>query len=725
MRIASGVVDQFLYFVAVDSTDFTTRETGLSSFTVYRSRDGAAAAAMTTPTINETDVTNMPGVYELLLDEDMTVGSGNLSEAMVFHITQASMAPVSVEIELFSPANYTVGTVTTNTDMRGTDSAALATGVNVTQISGDSTAADNLEAMYDGTGYIDDTAPSSRSQVSNISTVGGGAVNFAADTDNVLGAIKSITFVGVQTTNTFANTKTLDSVYHVIDDTTNEIDLVYGFSVGGGFTGNQMSFDGYLSSSNDTLNILAYDFVGVSWDTIGSIAGQNGSTNISLTQPLLAQHTGTGSDVGKVYIRLQNTGQSNPTLNVDRLDVSAVSNLSAIGYEGGAVWLDTNSSNTNTEPRVDGTASNPVSTLAAARSLLTSLNTKIINCVPGSSFTLASDTSGIEFTGAGYVIALGGQDIGGARFFNAAISGIGTGSSRAVFKSCILIGATTLPIFAALPLNINNQTLTLSATGTHNLDHCFGTGTLNYGTAIGNTTVNLNHWSGDITIEAMGDTGTDIINIQGKGSFTEGTCAGGTANIAGLISKSGITNITISETARLDIPALNAEMDTAISDASLATAASLATVDTNVDSILVDTGTTLDAAIAVIDGNVDSVLIDTGTTIPALLPSALINGRMNSDIEAINDNTTAADNLSASALGIQTGACEGVPTTTVIQTDLSEATDDHFIGRVVVFTSGNAAQEATDITDYTGSTGTITVTALTTAPASTDTFVIV
>ena len=103
MRIPSGVTDQYIYFVAVDSTDFTTRETGLTTFTVYRSRDGGAAAAMTTPTINETDATNMPGVYELLLDEDMTITSGNDSEEMCFHITQASMAPVTRTIELYRP----------------------------------------------------------------------------------------------------------------------------------------------------------------------------------------------------------------------------------------------------------------------------------------------------------------------------------------------------------------------------------------------------------------------------------------------------------------------------------------------------------------------------------------------------------------------------------------------------------------------------------------------
>jgi len=103
MRIPSGVTDQSIYFVAVDSTDFTTRETGLSSFTVYRSRDGGTATAMTTPTVTELDATNMPGVYKLLLDEDMTITTGNAAEEMCFHITQASMAPVTRVIELYDP----------------------------------------------------------------------------------------------------------------------------------------------------------------------------------------------------------------------------------------------------------------------------------------------------------------------------------------------------------------------------------------------------------------------------------------------------------------------------------------------------------------------------------------------------------------------------------------------------------------------------------------------
>lgn len=142
MRLPSGTTDQYIYFYAVDATDLKTPETGLSSFTVYRSRNGGVAAAYTAPTINETDSSNMPGVYELLVDEDTTIGSGNDSEEYVVHISHAGMAPVVRTIEIYRPkitlgetvgvssgavSNVTlVATTTTNTDMRGTDNAFLA-----------------------------------------------------------------------------------------------------------------------------------------------------------------------------------------------------------------------------------------------------------------------------------------------------------------------------------------------------------------------------------------------------------------------------------------------------------------------------------------------------------------------------------------------------------------------------------------------------------------------
>lgn len=116
MKIPSGTVDQPIYFVAVDATDFTTRETGLSSFTVYRSRNGGAAAAYTTPTVTELDATNMPGVYSLLLDEDTTIDAGDDSQEYCVHITHAGMAPVTRTIELYRP-KITLGETLTASDI--------------------------------------------------------------------------------------------------------------------------------------------------------------------------------------------------------------------------------------------------------------------------------------------------------------------------------------------------------------------------------------------------------------------------------------------------------------------------------------------------------------------------------------------------------------------------------------------------------------------------------
>jgi hypothetical protein len=152
MRIPSGTTDQYIYFVAVDPTDLKTRETGLSSFTVYRSRNGGAAAAYTTPTVNETDTTNMPGVYELLLDEDMTIDSGDSSQEVCLHITHASMAPVTRIFELYrSPV--TVGETITVSSGAVSSVTTTATATAVTTVNG--LAAGVITAAAIATGAID------------------------------------------------------------------------------------------------------------------------------------------------------------------------------------------------------------------------------------------------------------------------------------------------------------------------------------------------------------------------------------------------------------------------------------------------------------------------------------------------------------------------------------------------------------------------------------------
>lgn len=203
------------------------------------------------------------------------------------------------------------------------------------------------------------------------------------------------------------------------------------------------------------------------------------------------------------------------------------------------------------------------------------------------------------------------------------------------------------------------------------------------------------------------------------------------------------------------LSALDTELGT------LATAAALATVDANVDAILVDTGTTLPAtlataaALATVDTNVDTLVtrvpqtlnltasgnigidwanVENPTTILDLASTTIdtdqavasVSSTVTANMAQIAGNTQAATNLKNSASTIVNGTATGTPTTTTMAASaLTEATNDHYNGRIIIWTSGALKDQATNITDYDGATKTFTFTAVTEAPSASDTFVIV
>jgi len=82
---------------------------------------------------------------------------------------------------------------------------------------------------------------------------------------------------------------------------------------------------------------------------------------------------------------------------------------------------------------------------------------------------------------------------------------------------------------------------------------------------------------------------------------------------------------------------------------SAATAAALATVDSNVDAILVDTGTTLPAtlatatALATVDSNVDAILVDTNALNDTKIPDTLSLAAINAEVDTALATTTYAE----------------------------------------------------------------------------------
>lgn len=162
----------------------------------------------------------------------------------------------------------------------------------------------------------------------------------------------------------------------------------------------------------------------------------------------------------------------------------------------------------------------------------------------------------------------------------------------------------------------------------------------------------------------------------------------------------------------------------------LATAANLATVDTVVDAILIDTAeigaagaglTVLATAanLATVDTVVDAIQVATDQMV------FTVTNELDVNVLSISGDSTAADNLEASMETIVVGTATGtLTTTTMADSALTETTDDHYIGRIIIWRTGVLAGQATDITDYTGSTRLFTFTATTEAPGSGDAYVI-
>lgn len=420
--------------------------------------------------------------------------------------------------------------------------------VDATRISGDATAADNLESMYDGTGYTANTAPASRQQVDGIGAASGGSLNFANEADNVDSAIKSISFDGVETSGTNASVNFEDGTYHQIDDNANNIDIVYQFDVGGGRTAVELTWKGRLVGTNDEFTIQAYN--GSGWDTLKTITGQSNSAptgssdNSTETIPLLSTHTGTSSDLGKVFIRLECASQSNPTLYTDQLLIAAVNIGQSIGYANGSIWIDTIHGTAGTENFVNGTADNPVSTWADALTLSASLGINRFTIAAGSTITLTADSSEYEIMGNNYALAFNGQDVTGSKINGATVSGTYVGTT-AILEDCI-INAITGPGITMRRCFYNEVTITNNAGNAWYLNDCrsrvagmgsakfdFGSGLT--GTPAGETTeVSMRAYSGGIEILNMAP--GDMLSLEGDGALTVNeNCTGGIIAVRGNI----------------------------------------------------------------------------------------------------------------------------------------------------------------------------------------------
>lgn len=544
-----------LFGPCLDKTDGVTEETGLTlaQADMRLSKDGGAFAQKSAAG-NATH--DSDGWYATTLSTTDTATVGEL----VFNAHQpANMLPVWMRYWVIEEAIYDA--------IYG----AGATGellVDVAKISGDSVAADNLESQYDTTGLVGGTFPANQDQVGAIGTSGGAALNFEAADDNVDGALNSVTFVGVQTSGTFVSTEAEDGTNHVIDDDTNNIDIVYQFNIGGGRTATEIIWKGFLNTNNASMNIQMWDFIGEDWETRAVIVGKNQTVNGTIDFPVLSKHTGIGDNLGIVYVRFVIAGGTDQTLETDELIVEAVGIGQSVGYQDGAVWIDTVGGTAGTEAFVNGVADNPVLSLADAITIAAAVGLTRFQVVTGSTITFTESHTQEVWNGDNWTLDLSGEDISDIYVKGAMVSGIGTGSGEQTFIECRL-GACTWPAGTHTVSCEWEDTQTLGAAGFFDFDDCShgtvtGVPTLDFGSGNAASVVHMHPYHGGLEIQNMGaGAGSYFLHLNGAGALTiNANCsATATINIAG---NWGLTNnasgLTINDEGLVSQPTVNDQM---------------------------------------------------------------------------------------------------------------------------------------------------------------------
>lgn len=504
----------------VDETDGVSAETGLTvnASDLRISKNGGNMVAKNSGGATHDEI----GYYTATLDATDTDTAGRL------RISAAVSGALPVVEDFMVLTANTYDALVLGTDVLEADTIA---------ISGDTAAADNLEAQYDGTGYTDSTAPASRAQVENIGAAGGGSLNFAPIEDNTGGAIdpSSAAFVGTVASGTFASVGPGTLTSHSIDDATNDIDIVYGFQVGGNRVGTSILINADVDGNADLIAVEVYDHVEATWDVVGEIA-----QDTIVTIPVTQNYTGTGVELGKFYVRFDTNTTTPANLEVFECLVSAANNVQTIGYADGAIWIDTNNGVAGTESFVNGVADNPVNSIADAITIAGNVGLQRFRVAAGSSITLTASAANYEFTGNQWTLAFGGQSIDNAKIEGATVSGTFV-STTAILSQCI-INAITGPGITMRNCYFNEVTMTANGTGNWFLNDCRSrvagenSVTFDYGVGVANTSVNFRDISGGVRIENMGHTGTDTMSVEGNGAVTfNANCLAGAASIRGNI----------------------------------------------------------------------------------------------------------------------------------------------------------------------------------------------
>ena len=535
------------YFVRIEgaTVDAATLNVVVGHFSIenrfMRGTDSAATAAALSTHDGKLDTVD--GVVDAILLDTAEIGTAGAG------LTNINLPNQTMDI---------TGTISTVTDVTNQVTA------DVTAISGDTTAADNLEAQFDGTGYTEASAPAKQSQLAAIANVGS-AINTPAESFTKSGAEGE--------TLTYTATHELDDSYHEVAPDGTTTDVYYEFDVGANGIPSSVTWEGYVQGNNDTYDVFAYNFSGTAWEQIGSVVGTWGTTKVTESWSMTTAHV---SSANKVRVRFYSTDGS--SVATDRILCAYSVIVRSVGYSLGAIWVDS-AGTAGTEDYVNGTADNPCP-WANALTISASLGIKKFVIANGNTVQLSAAADNYTMLGYEWNLDLNGQSITSAFIEQASVYGTGTGTGYRLVR-CKLALSTALSLQAGgmKECVLGSAGITLSAAGTFMMKGCSGANDsayINFETDAENKSLFISDYMGDIEVQNFGHaTATHAIAMTGQGHFIfNSNCsaadAGDTLDIHGIFhitdNVSGGWGGTIKEEARIDIPAINAECDTALSD---------------------------------------------------------------------------------------------------------------------------------------------------------------
>jgi len=622
-----------------DSTDGDTAETGLTiANTDIKLTKGGATTETNKNSGGGTHVAG--GRYSAVLDATDTDTLGilevdcHVAGALAVHRSYLVVPAVVYDAVVLGTDNLDVNVAQWLGTAVATPTTAGVPEVDVTHVSGDSTAADNLELQYDTTGLTGDTFPATQAQIGNLSTGSGGISTTAA----------SFTKAGAEPeTNTYTSTVQLDGTFHIVEDDTTSTDAYYQFDVGTDGVPQEVVWEGYAQSNGDSYTIHFYNWAGTSWDQVGTISAVNGTTVISEAYTATIAHVGTGTNAGLVRFRFLSS---------------------------------------------DGTA--------FATDRLYCTYTQIVSGIAnGSTITLAASTTNENFVGHNWSLALGGQDISGSHFEGANVSGVASGSSEASFTGCHINGTTLPP--SHLHNCTWLSTITLASAGNFTFtvpsSEVAGAGApvLNMNSVGAGTTVNIRGLKGGLTVNNL--TTNHVLTIGGTelGTITLNG-ADASVEIRG-IYKALVNNLTGSPTVNSDGAILAADVAAILADTNelqtnqgnWLTATGFAT-ETKQDATdivigeLTTQGDTNETKLDTVDANVDILIL--GIITGAAATGTLSTTQASSDLAGYTD-----DQLIGRIITVTSGVAEG---------ESSDITDYVETNGVLTFTAMTLAMGNTD-----------------------------